>query len=115
MGRTAILAANEFAACHTKHVKTCWLWPEPVLTGFSYQASNSFDDYNKHVDNCWLIGKFTCDYDYHETFSPEIFRGEPSYLVEFKRKVSDDPSAIKSYKATWRKLARYVQRLEDSA
>ena len=71
--------------------------------------------YNKHVDNCWLIGKFTCDYGYHETFSPEIFRGEPSYLVEFKRKVSDAPSAIKSYETTWRKLARYVQRLEDSA
>ena len=71
--------------------------------------------YNKHVDNCWLIGKFTCDYGYHETFSPEIFRGEPSYLYEFKRKVSDAPSALKSYETTWRKLARYVQRLEDSA
>jgi len=71
--------------------------------------------YNKHVDNCWLIGKFTCDYGYRETFSPEIFRGEPSYLYEFKRKVSDAPSALKSYQATWRKLARYAQKLEDSA
>jgi len=71
--------------------------------------------YNKHVDNCWLIGKFTCDYGYRETFSPKIFRGEPSYLYEFKRKVSDAPSAIKSYKATWRKLARYVQRMEDGS
>lgn len=68
--------------------------------------------YNKHVDNCWLIGKFTCDYGYYEAFSPKIFRGEPSYLIEFKRKVSEAPSAIKSYKTTWRKLARYVQRLE---
>jgi len=65
--------------------------------------------YNKHVDNCWLIGKFTCDYGYYETFSPRIFQGEPSYLVEFRRKVSEAPSAIKSYKTTWRKLARYVQ------
>ena len=71
--------------------------------------------YNKHVDNCWLIGKFTCDYGYHETFSPQIFQGEPSYLYEFKRKVSDAPSAIKSYQATWRKLARYAQRLEDNS
>ena len=71
--------------------------------------------YNKHVDNCWLIDKFTCDYGYHETFSPRIFGGEPSYLYEFRRKVSDAPSALKSYQATWRKLARYVQRLEDSA
>lgn len=72
--------------------------------------------YHKHVDNCWLIGKFTCDYGYRETFSPQIFRGEPSYLYEFKRKVSDAPSAIKSYQTTWRKLARYVQKLgKDSS
>jgi hypothetical protein len=68
--------------------------------------------YQKHVDNCWLIGKFTCDYGYHETFSPRIFLGGPSYSYEFKRKVSDAPSALKSYQTTWRKLARYVLRLE---
>ena len=71
--------------------------------------------YKKHVDNCWLIGKFTCDYGYHETFSPQIFDCEPSHLYEFKRKVSDAPSAIKSYQVTWRKLARYAQKLEDGA
>ncbi len=71
--------------------------------------------FNKHVSNCWLIGKFTCDYGYHETFSPGIFGGGPSYLYEFKRKVSDAPSAVKSYQATWRKLARYVRGLEDDS
>ena len=66
----------------------------------------------KHANNCWLIGKFTCDYGDYETFSPKIFRGEPRYLGEFKRKVSDSPAALQSYQATWRKLARYVRRLE---
>lgn len=65
--------------------------------------------WQKHVDNCWLIGKFVCDYGYHDTFSPAIFAGEPSYLYEFRRKVSSSKSAVDSYKATWRKLARYVQ------
>jgi hypothetical protein len=69
--------------------------------------------YNKHVGNCWLIGKFTCGYGYHETFSPQIFQGGPSYLYEFERKVSDAPSAIKSYQATWRKLARYAQKRQS--
>lgn len=66
----------------------------------------------KHANNCWLIGKFTCDYGDYETFSPKIFRGEPCYLSEFKRKVSDSPAALRSYQATWHKLARYVRRSE---
>jgi hypothetical protein len=37
--------------------------------------------------------------------------GKPSFLVEFKRKVSDSRYAVDSYKATWRKLARYVRSL----
>lgn len=64
---------------------------------------------DKHASNCWLIGKFECDYGYHDTFSPEIFVGEPSFLYEFRRKVSDSKYAIASYQATWRKLAKYVQ------
>jgi hypothetical protein len=26
----------------------------------------------KHMGNCWLIGKFDCDYGYHKAFSPAI-------------------------------------------
>lgn len=63
----------------------------------------------KHTSNCWLIGKFEYDYGYHKTFSPKIFLGGPSFLYEFKRKVSDSKSAVNSYTATWRKLERYVQ------
>jgi len=63
----------------------------------------------KHTSNCWLIGKFECDYGYHKTFSPKIFLGGPSFLYEFKRKVSDSKYAVNSYTATWRKLETYVQ------
>jgi hypothetical protein len=67
----------------------------------------------RHINNCWLIGKFVCDYGYYEYFSPDIFLGEPGYLTEFKRKVSDSPWAIKSYMATWRKISGYVHTLRD--
>ena len=63
----------------------------------------------KHKSNCWLIGKFECDYGYRKIFSPRIFLGGPSFLYEFKRKVSDSKYAVNSYTATWRKLENYVQ------
>ncbi|MFQ5343909.1 MAG: hypothetical protein ACE5F6_20385 [Anaerolineae bacterium] len=69
--------------------------------------------WQKHVDNCWLIGRFVCGYGYYDEFSPEIFAGEPSYLYEFRRKVSDSKYAVASYKATWRKLVRYARSLGD--
>jgi hypothetical protein len=47
---------------------------------------------NKHASNCWLIGKFECDYGYH-----------------FKLMVSDSKYAIASYQTAWRKLAEYVR------
>lgn len=65
----------------------------------------------KHLDNCWSIGKLECDYGYHETFSPTIFLCEPSFLSEFRRKYSDSKYAINSYKTTWRKLRKYVTSL----
>lgn len=63
----------------------------------------------RHEENCWLIGKFTCDYGYHKAFSPAIFLGGPGYLPEFKRKVTDAKSAVAAYEATWRKLEGYVR------
>jgi len=65
----------------------------------------------QHSSNCWCIGCLVCSYGYHDTFSPAIFLSGPSYLYEFKRKVSDSKYAVASYKATWRKLARYVRSL----
>ncbi len=65
----------------------------------------------KHEQNCWLIGKFTLDYGSDVNFTPAIFLGEPRYLAEFKRKVTSSPNAINSYKATWRKLDRYIRRM----
>ncbi|MEA3338813.1 MAG: hypothetical protein U9R15_02500 [Chloroflexota bacterium] len=72
-------------------------------TGLSEQTIH------KHEGNCWTIGWLECQYGYQDAFSPEIFSGEPSFLYEFKRKFSDSKYAIASYKATWRKLARYIR------
>jgi hypothetical protein len=63
----------------------------------------------KHESNCWAIGLLECQYGYHDTFSPEIFTGGPSFLYEFKRKFSDSKYAITSYQTTWRKLDRYAR------
>ena len=67
----------------------------------------------KHIDNCWCIGILECQYGYQNSFSPTIFTflGEPSYIYEFKRKMSDSEYAVRSYKATCRKLDRYVRSL----
>lgn len=72
-------------------------------TGLSEQALR------KHAQNCWLIGKFTLDYGSNQPFTPGIFLGEPRYLAEFKREVSSSPSALNAYKATWRRLDRYIR------
>lgn len=83
---------------------------------FLFQFLDSLDDSNlseqtirKHESNCWCIGWLECGYGYHDTFSPAIFLGGPNFDIEFKRKVSDSKYAINSYKATWRKLEKYVR------
>jgi hypothetical protein len=63
---------------------------------------------SKHESNCWCIGRLESSYGYHDIFVPDIFLGGPSYLTEFKRKVSDSHYAVNSYQATWRKLERYI-------
>ena len=65
----------------------------------------------KHRGNCWLIGKFECDYGYHDTFSPRIFLRGAGHLYVFERKVSRSRNAVNSYKVTGRKLAKYVKSL----
>ena len=66
----------------------------------------------KHADNCWSIGILECQYGYNANFSPDIFICEEApYLYEFKRKHSDSKYAIDSYKATCRKLTKYVKAL----
>jgi len=65
-----------------------------------------------YVDNCWCIGKLSCDYGYHDDFSPRIFLCGPSHMYEFKRKHSDSRYAVEAYERAWRKLERYVRSLE---
>jgi hypothetical protein len=63
----------------------------------------------KHEQNCWLIGKFTCDYGGFKTYTPAILQGGPRYLGEFRRKVSSSANAVNSYQVTWRKLGRFLR------
>ncbi len=66
----------------------------------------------QHTDNCWCIGVFECQYGFNDKFSPNIFMyEEASYVYDFERKHSNSKYAINSYKATWRKLAKYVNSL----
>jgi hypothetical protein len=62
-------------------------------------------------ENVWLIGSFECGYGYRtdETFDPEMLEDGPMYEYEFERKVSDSPTAISSYKATWKRLDKYIK------
>jgi len=78
------------------------------------QSGISENTIRKHISNSWSIGIFVCQYGYHDKFSSEIFEFEDaSHLYEFKRKHSDSPNAIASYKATWKKIAKYVKLLEN--
>jgi hypothetical protein len=64
----------------------------------------------KHDSNLWLIGKFECNYSYRtdKPFDCSHLAGGASYEVEFERKVSDSPTALASYGATWNYLDKYI-------
>jgi hypothetical protein len=68
----------------------------------------------KHTDNCWFIGSFQCGYGYYDKpFKPhEVFYSpEADYESEFERKVSDSEYALSSYRATWKKIHKYADKL----
>ena len=62
----------------------------------------------KHENNIFFIGTFDASYGYHEVFSYKNFEDGPHNLYEYRRKVSDSKYAIQSYKATWKKLDKYI-------
>ncbi len=66
-----------------------------------------------HIDNCWVIGSFECQYGGRDKFSPEeVFCSEmANYEYVFEIKVSESKYAIKSYRTTWRKIYRYVKKM----
>ncbi len=67
----------------------------------------------KHIDNCWAIGYLECAYGYHDDFAPgKVFDcEEPSLDYEFRRKFRDSDYAVKSFRATWRKIHSYTESL----
>ncbi len=64
----------------------------------------------KHDNNLWLVGKFACNYGYRveEQFDCQHLAGGASYEYEFERKVSDSPTALAAYRATWNYLDKYI-------
>lgn len=62
----------------------------------------------KHATNCQLIGWLVSRYGHHDSFTPSIFIGGPLFIDEFKSKVTDSTYALNAYKATWRKLEKYI-------
>ncbi len=76
---------------------------------FMLESGLSDKTINKHKSNTWCIGNFSCKYDFHEQFSPQIFKYPPFHETEFKRKVSDSAYALQSYQSTCNKLAKYVK------
>ena len=62
-----------------------------------------------HRDNIYLIGMLESEYGYRDEFYPEDLEDGPSYLYEFKRKISDSKYAIQSYESTWKKLDKFIK------
>jgi hypothetical protein len=64
----------------------------------------------KHDNNLWLVGNFECNYGYRtdKPFNCKNLAGGASYECEFERKVSDSPTALASYRATWNYLDKYI-------
>ena len=88
---------------------------------FLFRFMDYIDDLNiskktkrKHQDNVYLIGSFEAQYGYNDNFSPKNLEGEPNFLYEFERKVSNSKYAIQSYKSTWKKLDRYIKSCADN-
>jgi hypothetical protein len=65
---------------------------------------------SKHEDNLFYIGSFECNYGCRtdKPFNYKNFAGGASYEYEFERKVSDSPTALASYRATWNYLDKYI-------
>ena len=78
-----------------------------------YEQGLSKKTVQKHIDNCWSIGIFECQYGYKDEFSPGIVfsSSDADYEYEFKRKMSDSKYAVNSYRSTWRKLYKYTKAL----
>ncbi|MDZ7933812.1 MAG: hypothetical protein U5M51_02320 [Emticicia sp.] len=63
-----------------------------------------------HLSNVQLIGMFACQYCYDDEFDAEMFEsGEASYEYEFGYKVSDSPTALSSYRSTWKRISKFMQ------
>ena len=66
---------------------------------------------NGHKDNLYLIGLFELNYGYNheEPFDVNNFANGVKYDYEYSYKVSDSPTSLSRYSATWNYLAKYIK------
>ena len=65
---------------------------------------------SNHQGNVYLIGMFSANYGYYDEFDPEMFEsGEANFEYEFKRKVTDSPTAMSSYRSTWKRISKFME------
>jgi hypothetical protein len=62
-----------------------------------------------HIENLFWIGIFENDYGLNEAFDIEDLTSADLNIDYFERKVSDSEYAMKSYKATCRKLEKFIE------
>ncbi|MDZ7897391.1 MAG: hypothetical protein U5N85_05100 [Arcicella sp.] len=100
-----------------------WHWDEKSKT-FAVELGEfllAFCDYleainlstrnlRNHRDNVQIIGMFTCNYGYYDEFDSDMFEsGEANFEYEFKRKITDSPTALSNYRSTWKHISRFVK------
>jgi hypothetical protein len=81
------------------------------FTKYLHTLNKSESGLKKHKENVSLIGYFHCNYsdDLNEPFECANFAGGFFFSsVYFESKVSNAPSAIDAYAATWNLLDNYI-------
>ena len=61
-------------------------------------------------ENVYFIGMFTCGYGHYDEFDTEMFEsGEASFEYEFGYKITDSPTALSSYRSTWKRISKFMK------
>lgn len=97
-----------------------WYWDEPskelafdigkfLFAFINYLKDQDLSDRTKqrHIDNVYVLGRFEAQYGL-APFKPENLAEGPHYVTDFELKISDSPTAVKSYEATCRKLNKFI-------
>ena len=69
----------------------------------------SLRNLRNHHENIYLIGMFIAEYDFNSPpFEISDITESSPHTDAYKRKVSDSPTSVANYKATWNYLKKYI-------